>query len=444
MTFLGPMLDVLCASHNCILKKNWFNMNWIFLLCYSALSLLIANLSVSLTALMLPSEIAIPIVKNVSTNLSNDGFPSNIYISISRYNLILHLNEFLISPHFYSTVIEKYNKQTTRQRLKNCYYQGRLEPFKYNRNIFHYWNAAISLCQGLQGHFGNSMDGYIVVFPNQVHANTLHQQHYLYHELENVMFAFNIDPLQIQHSDDLFSFYQQKQLAKHPFIELQIVNDKYIYDKYDKDVDKLEYINAVVINDVDQLFNSLGIDVVIISIVTWTNENMVDGYDDSSNLLLNFSFYNMNFMPYKYDIAILFSSFQFEDILGNSFIGGACDIFNAVFIGMKSTKVYFIASVIAHELGHMLNMSHDEDYPVGECICHDLTGKCIMKNLLFEASVSRKWSTCSRKVAEITLRNESYRCLFITFGGEKCVLIQTFLNLIIKLCVCILLLDPRI
>ena len=392
---------------------------------YVVLSLLIANLSISFADLILPSVIDTPIVNNASPNISRDGYPLSINISISRYNLILHLNELLISPHFSSTVFDKYNKQITRKKLKNCYYQGRLEPFEYNGNKYDYWNAAISLCQGLQGHFGNSMDGYIVIFPSEVSATTLHQQHYLYHELKgNTRFTFDIDPLQMHPSDNSFSFYQQEHLAEYPFIELQIVNDKYSYDSHGKDVDKLEFINAVVINEVDLLYNSLGIDVVISSIVTWTSENKVDGYEDENTLLDNFATYNTEFLPYKYDVTILLSAFQFSTTLGVSFLGGACQIFNAVFVGIQSTDIHFIATTIAHEVGHTLHMIHDEDYPFGECSCIDLTGKCIMTSGINKDFIPDEWSTCSVYVAEYSLRSDSFRCLFIMFGASRSIFIK--------------------
>ena len=406
-------------------------MIWIFIekigiIFDGVLSLLIANLSISFSDLILPSVIDTPIVNNASPNISRDGYPLSINISISRYNLILHLNELLISPHFSSTAFDKYNKTITRKKLKNCYYQGRLEPFEYNGNKFDYWNAAISLCQGLQGHFGNSMDGYIVIFPSKVSATTLHQQHYLYHELKgNTRFTFDIDPLQMHPSDNSFSFYQQKRLAEYPFIELQIVNDKYSYDSHGKDVDKLEFINAVVINEVDMLYYFLGIDVIITSIVTWTSENKVDGYEDEHTLLNNFAVYNSQFLPYKYDVTILLSSFQFSKALGVSFVGGACQIFNAVFVGIRSTDIHFIATTIAHEVGHTLNMIHDEEYPFGECHCIDRTDNCIMTKGINKDSIPTHWSTCSEDVAGKTLKSDSFRCLYIMFGASRSIFIKT-------------------
>ena len=399
------------------------------IICNGVLSLLIAYLSISFSDIILPSVLDTPIVNYASPNISRDGFPLSINISISRYNLVLHLNELLISPHFSSITYEKNNKQITRKKLKNCYYQGRLEPFEYNGNKFDYWSAAISLCQGLQGHFGNSMDGYIVIFPSEVSATTLHQQHYLYHEVKgNTRFTFDIDPLQMHTSDNSFSFYQQEHLAEHPFIELQIVNDKYSYDSHGKDVDKLEFINAVVINEVDLLYNFLGIDVVISSIVTWTSENKVDGYEDKNTLntlLGNFAMYNTKFLPYKYDVTLLLSSFQFSGTLGKGYLGGACQKFNIAFVGIKSTDVHFIASSIAHEVGHTLNMLHDEDYPSEECFCFDLTDKCIMTSAINKDSIPVEWSTCSVDIAETTLQNDEYRCLFIMFGASRRIFIKT-------------------
>ena len=393
---------------------------------YKALSLLFATFSNSLSDFILPSEIATPIVNYASPKVSSDGFPINIDISISRYNLILSLNELLISPQFTSTILDEDNKQTSRKKLRNCYYQGKLEPFEYDGTKFHDWSAAISLCQGLQGHFGDSMDGYIVILPHVTNYTTVHQQHYLHHVLESgTRFTFPVNPLKVNFSDNSFNIGKQQQLAEHPFIELQIVNDKYIYDSHGKNVDKLEYNNAIVINEVDFLYNSLGIDVILISIVTWKTKNMVDAYDDVRKMLLSFALYNLKYKPYKYDVAVLFSSFQIKESLGISYSGGACGKFNVAFVGIWVQDLNFIAVTMAHEIGHTLGMKHDEEFLDGECTCNDPTGKCIMTTEGDSYNVPQKWSSCSQRTAKRALNNSEYRCLYIMFGGVESVLISS-------------------
>ena len=389
---------------------------------YEALSVLFATFSNSLSDLILPSEIATPIVKYASPKVSNDGFPINIDISISRYNLILSLNVLLISPQFTSTILDEDNKQTSRKKLKNCYYQGQLEPFEYDGTIFHDWNAVISLCKGLQGHFGNSMDGYIVILPNVTNYTTVHQQHHLHHVLKSgTRFTFRVNPLKVNFSDNSFNRGQQQQLAEFPFIELQVVNDKYIYDSHGKDVDSLEFYNAIVINEVDLLYNSLGIDVTLISIVTWKTKNMVDAYDDIDKVLVSFGLYNLQYIPYRYDIAVLLSSFQIEDSAGIAQSGGACGKFNVVFVGTDATNLHFIAVTMAHEIGHSLGMKHDEEFPDGECT-YGILEKCIMTTESDGYNIPEKWSSCSQRTAKRALRNPEYNCLYIMFGGVESVL----------------------
>ena len=387
---------------------------------YKALSLLFATFSYSLSDLILPSEIATPIVKYASPKVSSDGFPINIDISISRYNLILSLNELLISPQFTSTILDEDNKQTSRKKLKNCYYQGKLEPFEYDGTKFHDWRAGISLCQGLQGHFGNSMDGYIVILPNVTNSTTVHQQHYLHHVLESgTRFTHPVNPLRVNFFDNSFNIGQQQQLAEFPFIELQVVNDKCIYDSYGKDVDRLEFNNAIVINEVDFLYNSLGIDVILISIVTWKTKNMVDAYDDIDKMLFSFGLYNLQYRPYKYDIAVLLSSFQIGYCAGIAQNGGACGKYNVVFVGTDVSNLHFIAATVAHEIGHTLGMKHDEEFPDDECTCNDTTGYCIMTKEGDGYNIPEEWSSCSQRTAKRALKNSEYRCLYIMFGGVE-------------------------
>ena len=78
-------------------------------------------------------------------------------ISISRYRIVLVLNELLIAPHFSSVYVSKGN--TIRSNLKGCFYQGYVEPFVHKGTEYHNWNATINICKGLRGQIGN-MNGH--------------------------------------------------------------------------------------------------------------------------------------------------------------------------------------------------------------------------------------------------------------------------------------------
>ena len=65
--------------------------------------------SSSSSGLLFPSEIAIPVVTNSSSGRSKDGFPLMMRISISRYRIVLVLNELFIAPHFSSVYVSKGN-----------------------------------------------------------------------------------------------------------------------------------------------------------------------------------------------------------------------------------------------------------------------------------------------------------------------------------------------
>ena len=55
-----------------------------------------------------------------------------------------------------------------------------------------------------------------------------------------------------------------------------------------------------------QLYNQLGIDVVLTDIVTWTNENVIKHYSKAKNILYTFNQHIAKEKVRNYDVALLF------------------------------------------------------------------------------------------------------------------------------------------
>ena len=67
-----------------------------------------------------------------------------ICLSISRYRIVLVLNELRIATVY----VSKSNTIRT-SNLKGCFYQGYVEPFVHKGTEYHNWNATINICKGL-------------------------------------------------------------------------------------------------------------------------------------------------------------------------------------------------------------------------------------------------------------------------------------------------------
>ena len=365
--------------------------------------------------MIFPTESAKPIIKEASSQTSKDGFPLKMTIAISRYKLVMTLNELLFSPDFQS---DDRDNQYSTQGLKNCFYQGRLEPFQYKTVIYRDWIATLSTCKGLHGQFGNRVDNYIVIKPTNP-SPTIHQLHVLHHEVLNTTHVY-------YHAHKKFSIeslvYRSGnkggKVTSYPFIELKVYYDMFIYKLYNRNVESLEYYIASVVNLIDLFCVSLDINVILVGIVTWTRKNRRSAHSDASSLLRSFNLFLAERFPHKFDLAILFSDYEGSETAGKSYIGSACTEEKGIVVGLQMASLISHAVIAAHEIGHTLGIEHDEWYGKKLCHCDDPSGYCIMNEGYDTSSIPSHWSNCSIAAAKLSLKYNEFNCLYKAFGGN--------------------------
>ena len=59
------------------------------------------------------------------------------------------------------------------------------------------------------------------------------------------------------------------------------------------------------------------------------------------------------------------STFEVDSVLGLAYQNSICTKYNGVFVGIHNPYLNYLATVAAHEIGHTLNMVHDETFTEG-------------------------------------------------------------------------------
>lgn len=141
------------------------------------------------------------------------------------------------------------------------------------------------------------------------------------------------------------------------------------------------------------MFIPLNLTVALKDVVIWNEEDEINVYG-SSNITL------LNFLEYRYDVLIethpndfahLLTSRDFDyGVVGRSYSNFICSSFYSGGIStILNGTLPYIASVIAHEIGHNLGLTHDSK----NCSCGPKL--CLMSNSMGENEIDYLWSNCS-------------------------------------------------
>ncbi|NXH46889.1 ADA20 protein, partial [Dicaeum eximium] len=146
-----------------------------------------------------------------------------------------------------------------------------------------------------------------------------------------------------------------------------------------------------VINAADILYKQLSIQLFLIGLEIWTENNFINVSNSIANVLTDFNNWRKSNLHdrMQHDVAHLFAYQWFGSSLGLAFVGTMCDYhWAAAVISFTEKKLSSIVVTFAHELGHNLGMVHDKP----DCNCKRKA--CIM----YENNVETdSFSECSYK-----------------------------------------------
>ncbi|NP_001179747.2 disintegrin and metalloproteinase domain-containing protein 9 isoform X1 [Bos indicus] len=333
---------------------------------------------------------------------------------------IIHLerNKDLLPKDF---VVYTYNKEgaliSDHPSIQNhCHYRGYVEG-TYDSSI------ALSDCFGLRGllHIENVSYG---IEPLQ---NSSHFEH-IFYRMDDV----HQEPLKCGVSNKVMEEETTKdEEEEHPsitqllrrkrdilpqtrYVELFIVVEKEKYDNMGKNQTAVREEMISLANYLDSMYIMLNIRIVLVGLEIWTNENLISMAGGAGDVLSNFVQWREKFLitRRRHDSAQLILKRGFGGTAGMAFVGTVCSRSHAGGINVfGQIPVEKFASIVAHELGHNLGMSHDDGRG-----CHCPVKSCIMNS---GASGSKNFSSCSADDFEKLTLNKGGNCLLNIPKGDE-------------------------
>lgn len=190
-------------------------------------------------------------------------------------------------------------------------------------------------------------------------------------------------------------------------IELYLVHSNSLYKKLG-DVSANIARSIDIVNMIDTIYRSLDVRVVLVGIETWNEEDKINITDDANNVLKQFMCYAEKNITYPDNVHLLTAQNFNNDVIGLGYVGAMCSTAWSGGLSNYKTDVHysFVSGTMAHEIGHNLNMTHDEV----TCACADSSGYCIM----YPRStypIPKHFSQCSIKSVDAYLASEKALCL---------------------------------
>ncbi|KAG8551445.1 hypothetical protein GDO81_004111 [Engystomops pustulosus] len=193
-------------------------------------------------------------------------------------------------------------------------------------------------------------------------------------------------------------------LAVTNYVELGVVVDnlRYLGDK--SDIAAVEKETIELVNIVDGMYHPLNIRIVLTNLITWTTANPIDvNTGGAGDVLGRFTNWKNNYSGLKRcDIYhLLIGHGSMDGTVGMAYVGTVCSPSHSVSIStfnVGNTPANH-APVVAHELGHVLGMSHDN-------------GRCADTFIMYSiVNGAQTFSTCSANDFETLFLNGHGTCL---------------------------------
>ncbi|XP_077359716.1 disintegrin and metalloproteinase domain-containing protein 9 [Festucalex cinctus] len=343
------------------------------------------------------------------TQKSEDDKSYVLKIGNSPHILHLKRNRDFLHPDFARETFNiTGNDTTTRPKHVHCYYHGEVEG--YENSV-----VAVSTCYGLRGVilFANDSYGLEPVPLSATNDHILYRLADIQTEpvtcgvVHEATTTPSHEPFEPRHTISAL-LRKKRNLPQTRYVELVLVVDHLRYQFKQRNETAIREEMVEMANLLDGFYKQLNIRVVLtgLEIFSQSNPFVVEG--SASTVLRNFvNWRKSNLWPKnRHDIGQLVvgrpNSYP-GNVLGMAFVGTVCSATSSGGITVfGDDDLVYASSVVAHEIGHNLGMSHDDN----RCSCNGKS--CIMAAA---ASGATSFSRCSGEDFETLILSGRGVCL---------------------------------
>ncbi|NWI91288.1 ADAM8 protein, partial [Pitta sordida] len=333
---------------------------------------------------VIPREVPVPRGKrDLSSPLST--YPDRVLYSVRaegrEYLLWLQKNRALLGQHYTETHYSANGTEITEKpdTQDHCFYQGHVRGHAGSA-------ASISTCRGLSGFFQVNETMFLlepleeaVVGRHAVfRAAHLRGKRRICRESGDTL-EYDREP-KIPAAMKLYR-WKSGPIHKGPrYVELVLVADNEEFRKH-KDLRTVQNRMKEIVNHVDKLYQPLRLRVALIGLEVWNHKDKITVSPNPEVTLDNFLHWRESELLRKkpHDNAQLITGVDFHGkTVGLAKKMVMCTRDSGAVSQDHSTNPIGAASTMAHEMGHNLGMSHDEDVPGCQCPVSKADGGCVM------------------------------------------------------------------
>ncbi|KRY42572.1 Disintegrin and metalloproteinase domain-containing protein 12, partial [Trichinella spiralis] len=214
----------------------------------------------------------------------------------------------------------------------------------------------------------------------------------------------NMDKTNVDKPKYYYRYLNDKPL----FLELAIVFDNSMYEKFGRDKNALKDRASQIATLVNSLFQPVNIRVALVGVEIWSDKDAFPVRQLGEDALSNFVHYRQHRLLYDMpnDVAVLITNISFQNgVVGKALQSTLCSVRSSgAVVSDHSHDVLSVAITVAHEIGHNFGMEHDNatcECPLHVCIMAPMSG----------ASHTLHWSSCSLEYLSWSLKHGSETCL---------------------------------
>ncbi|XP_038265613.1 disintegrin and metalloproteinase domain-containing protein 8 isoform X2 [Dermochelys coriacea] len=344
-------------------------------------------------------------------------YPDHVHYSIRAegrdYVLRLEKNRGLIGEHYTETYYSENGTEVTERpdTQDHCFYHGHVHGHSDSA-------ASISTCRGLSGFFWADQTVYLIepLGGDDKGEHAVYRADHLRVKRGTCGDA-NVT-LEYDHEPKVAAAMKSHHWKSAPFqkgtryVELVLVVDNAEYKK-SKDMRMIQNRMKEIVNHVDKLYQTLNIRVALIGLEVWNYKDRITVSPNPDTTLDNFLHWRETelLQKKKHDNAQLITGIDFQGTtVGLAKKYAMCTRDSGGVNQDHSLNPIGAASTVAHEMGHNLGMSHDEDVVGCSCLAPKTDGGCVMA-----ASVGmiypKYFSSCSVSDLQKFLSDPRTSCL---------------------------------